>query len=81
MTAQINPANLSLMRRYDELIIDLQSLITVARSILNRVENENLVLGDKTESFVSKLEVITDKLISSFKIVSDKRNELYNLEG
>jgi len=81
MTAQINPVNISLALRYDELIMDLQNLITVARSILNRVENENLVLGDKTESFVSKLEVITDKLISSFKIVSDKRNELYNLEG
>ena len=79
MTTQIDPVNISLALRYDELILNLQQLITIVRSMLNRIENENLVLGDKTESVISKLETTTEKLLSVFNIVSDKRSELYNL--
>lgn len=79
MTTQIDPVNISLALRYDELILNLQQLITIVRSMLNRIENENLVLGDKTESVISKLETVTEKLLSVFNIVSDKRSELYNL--
>lgn len=80
MTQQISKENISLAKRYDAVIADLQHVITVVREMLNTVENKNLVLGNKTNNFIANLEQVTTKAIAAFDIVTEERNVLYNLE-
>jgi hypothetical protein len=76
----IAKADISLAKRYDDAIAILQKTITSSRDLLDRVENKNLVLNNKKNLFIANLNLVINKAIDSFEIVTDKRNELYGVQ-